>query len=410
MTRFLGWLLLALLIPLALLAALAMAVLDEAPLVARDTALSPEAVAQARQLFASHDPRRLRPGQRGIAVIPASLLDQGASHLAGRYLKSRAAVRLTDAGLQLHLTRPLLGGRRYLNLQAQLVAPGGTLHLASARIGALPLPAPWVTGSAGRIADLAGHAREWQLLRQAVRRVALDPAAAQVAVAYVWEPEILSRARAIALSGSDLARLREAQTALTEALAQVRGPESPLLPVLRRLLPTAGDDRHERRRAGLLVLAAYLAEKSLTSVAPEASQWPRPPGRRLTLGGRHDLAQHFAASAALAAWADEPVADAIGLYKELQDARQGSGFSFVDLAADRAGSRFGELVARRDDRLDGALATALADADLLPDLAGLPEYLQEAEFRRRYGGPGQPDYQRLEDEINRRLASLALYR
>jgi len=410
MKRLLKWLLLALLVALLLVAALAWTVLDEAPLVARDTALSPEAVAQARQLFASHDPRRLRPGQRGIAVIPASLLDQGASHLAGRFLKARAAIQLTDAGLELRLTRPLLGGRRHLNFQAVLVAPAGNPRLASARFGALALPTPWVTGSADRIAELAGYAREWQLLRQTVRHVALDPAAARVAIAYVWAPEILSRARAIALSGSDLARLREAQAALALELAQVRGPESPLLPVLRRLLPAAGDDRHERRRAGLLVLAAYLAEKSLTSVAPEASQWPRPPGRRLTLGGRHDLAQHFAASAALAAWADEPVADVIGLYKELQDARQGSGFSFVDLAADRAGSRFGELVARRDERLDGALATALADADLLPDLAGLPEYLQEAEFRRRYGGPGQPDYQRLEDEINRRLAGLALYR
>jgi hypothetical protein len=410
MKRFLRYLLLALLVPLLLLALLAFAVLDAAPLVSREGTLSPAAVAQARQLFASHDPRRLRPGQRGIAIVPVSLLDQGAGHLAGRFLKARAAISLNDAGLALHLTRPLVGGRLHLNLQALLAAPAGVPKLVSARLGALPLPTSWLAGGTDRIAEAAGYAREWQLARQAVRHVALDPTAARVAIAYVWEPEILSRARAIALSGSNLILLREAQATLAATLTQTREPASPLLPVLQRLLPATGDDRHQRRRAGLLVLAVHLTGKSLASVAPEAGQWPRAPARELTLGGRHDLAQHFVASAALAAWADEPVADAIGLYKELQDARRGSGFSFVDLAADRAGSRFGELVVRQAEAIDRLLAMPLRETDLLPDVAGLPEYLREPEFRQRFGGPGQPAYQDLENEINRRLAGLPLYR
>ena len=119
-------------------------------------------------------------------------------------------------------------------------------------------------------------------------------------------------------------------------------------------------------------IAASSAARRCSSWRPIwPSKQPRPlwyrqrgPGRdcrrvELTLNGRHDSAQHFVISAALAAWAGEPVAEAIGLYKELDDARRGSGFSFADLAADRAGTRFGELVAKASARLDEALQRIL---------------------------------------------------
>ena len=56
----------------------------------------------------------------------------------------------------------------------------------------------------------------------------------------------------------------------------------------------------------------------------------------MLLAGRQDLAKHFAISAAISAHSGAPLADAIGLYKELEDARGGSGFSFDDLAAEPA--------------------------------------------------------------------------
>lgn len=126
--------------------------------------------------------------------------------------------------------------------------------------------------------------------------------------------------------------------------------------------------------------------------------------------GRYDSAQHFGVSAALAAWAGEPAANAIGVYKEIDDSRHGSGFSFADLAADRAGTRFGELVVADSPRLEQALRGPLRDADLVPALAGLPEYLPEAEFRRRYGNADNAAYRRLSTDIEDRLAALPLYR
>ena len=130
----------------------------------------------------------------------------------------------------------------------------------------------------------------------------------------------------------------------------------------------------------------------------------------ITLAGRHDLAQHFVISAALAAWAGEPVADAIGLYKELEDARQGSGFSFVDLAADRAGTRFGETLLRDPDQLMAAMRNDFLDKHLLPEVADLPESLHQPEFTRRFDSPDSPQFKALAAEIERRLDTLPLYR
>jgi hypothetical protein len=42
-------------------------------------------------------------------------------------------------------------------------------------------------------------------------------------------------------------------------------------------------------------------------------------------------------------------------------------------------------------------------------LNDLPESIPEREFRRRFGAPGSPGYQKINDEIERRLNDLPLY-
>jgi hypothetical protein len=98
-------------------------------------------------------------------------------------------------------------------------------------------------------------------------------------------------------------------------------------------------------RAAIVVLTFYANGKGLAAIVPAARAWPRPAAHTMTLYGRDDFSKHFLVSAALAANAGGPLADAVGLYKEVDDARVGSGFSFNDIAADRAGTRFGEFAA-----------------------------------------------------------------
>ena len=61
-------------------------------------------------------------------------------------------------------------------------------------------------------------------------------------------------------------------------------------------------------------------------------------------------------------------------------------------------------------RLQQLLARGLQESDLLPDVRDLPEFLTEAEFKRRFGGIGQPPYLKMVGEIERRIAALPLYR
>lgn len=399
----------AALLPVLAAAALLAAIMDSTPLVARGKSISPVSIAQARRLFQANDPRRLNKGEERTVSIPAALLDEGLNHLAARFLRGRAALLLADDAGEIRITLHPAALPGYLNLRATIREADSELRIARAAVGSLPVP-PALAEAALRMAvGAAGYGDEWKLARHSVRHLDFQTAPQAVVVTYVWEPEILARARSVAFAPEDIDRLKTAQGTLA-ALLDHRAPgmKVSLPAILKPLLSNAGGDR-QARRAALLVLATYLAEKDLAALVPQARQWPRPRPVALTLRGRYDSAQHFAVSAALAAWAGEPVADAIGIYKELDDSRHGSGFSFADLAADRAGTRFGELVAEDSARLDQALAGPFSEAELIPALDGLPEYLYEGEFRRRYGTPDSPAYQQLAAEIERRLAALPLY-
>jgi len=186
-----------------------------------------------------------------------------------------------------------------------------------------------------------------------------------------------------------------------------------LMTPLFQLASERGGDPVAENRAAIVVLAFYANGKGLAAIVPAARDWPRPRPRRVTLAGRADSTQHFTVSAALAANAGVPLSDAIGLYKEVDDSRGGSGFSFNDLAADRAGTRFGEAAVASHEgalKLQRQASAGLRERDLMPAVNDLPELMAEAEFKRRFGGIGAPAYQRMMDDIERRIAGLPLYR
>jgi hypothetical protein len=409
MRRLITWLAAALLAVLLALAALLLIAIDRQPLVERGTAISPIAIAQARELLSRHDPRQQASGEIATVAIPANLIDEGVNYLAGRYLRGRGAFVLSEEAGEFRVTLPIVG-QRYLNFRASLRPGEGMPGVDQARLGGIAVPGPLVDALIAKAVAAAGLSREWQVATRSIQQFAIDAASATVSITYVWEPLILDHARAIALSPEKVRQLRAAHLALA-ALLSHRAPGSivSLAEILHAALPHASD-QVGHGRAVLFVLASQLARVDLATFVPAARAWPRIRWVRITLAGRHDLAQHFVISATLAAWSGEPVADAIGLYKELDDARRGSGFSFVDLAADRAGTRFGEILARNPERLAERLAAGLSERDLLPAIGGLPEYLNAERFRNDYESPDSPQFKAMSRDIENRLSSLPLYR
>jgi hypothetical protein len=125
-----------------------------------------------------------------------------------------------------------------------------------------------------------------------------------------------------------------------------------------------------------------------------------------TLRGRADLLKHFAISAALSLLLGPDGAAGVGVAKELSDARGGTGFSFADLLADRAGIEW----MRRLRTLEAAaalrdVAASFSGAEWMPDPAGQPEGLSMASFEREYGGVGDPRFAKKREELAASVAA-----
>ncbi|MDO9238672.1 MAG: hypothetical protein Q7U30_01550 [Methylicorpusculum sp.] len=168
----------------------------------------------------------------------------------------------------------------------------------------------------------------------------------------------------------------------------------------------------KENRAVILVLAFYANQKNLSKLISQSKTWSRPNWRSVKLQNREDLTKHYLVSALLAAYAGTPLADAVGLYKEIEDSKGGSGFSFIDIAADRAGTLMGELAVAGEQQarqVQSLLATG-AESDIMPKTSDLPEFISEAEFMRRYGGTQGKAYQQMMNEIERRILALPVNR
>jgi hypothetical protein len=115
-------------------------------------------------------------------------------------------------------------------------------------------------------------------------------------------------------------------------------------------------------------------------------------------------------SAALALFEHPLISDAAGLMKEQLDAlTRGSGFSFGDLAADRAGVRFAQ-VATTSETAARATRIRLQNAFVVDDffpLVDFPEDLTVEQFRREFGGVGSERYRRQIKQIETKLDSCA---
>jgi hypothetical protein len=167
-------------------------------------------------------------------------------------------------------------------------------------------------------------------------------------------------------------------------------------------------------RAAILALGVILGEEKVAWAAnrPVDSRRMRDAlalRRKITLHGRGDTSMHFWVSAALGVLSDEDRSLAVGITKEMMDAQPGgSGFSFADLAADRAGTLFARAATRDAESASGLQArirSGVKIADYCPDVRGLPEGIPADEFQSKYGGLGGAGTAKVVEDIKSRLAA-----
>ena len=421
--RLLPW---ALLLSLLLVAGVAAGVwlaIERQPLVQQATPVSHDDIARARQLLRGNDPRRALPGITRAVVLTQRDLELLLNQAGQRFGEVRSRVRL-QAGLALVQTSltlprpwPTSVGGGWLNVQVVLRETEGLPEVQRLRLGRLPVPGWLAEAVLPRLLVALDLQAQGELAQRLVSRVAFR--SQHLVLAYAWPDNAPLALTNTLLRPDEQARLRiyadRLATLGTALAARGSAPVSmaQLLPPLFALAAQRSPDAATAARENRAALVALAFNAYGSGLAPLIASAPRAPGRRappVTLAGRRDSAQHYLISAALAAEGGGPLADAIGLYKEVTDSRGGSGFSFNDLAADRAGTRLGLLALRNPLALQARLAQGVREAELLPDVSDLPESLREADFKRRYGGVQAPGYRQLMIDIEARLDRLPLLR
>ncbi len=170
-------------------------------------------------------------------------------------------------------------------------------------------------------------------------------------------------------------------------------------------------------RSAILALSMFAGssrfEHLIGSVRSEKMKSYQPKTGNIVLGNRYDLRLHFIISAGLKLVSDRGISFAAGEFKELLDAGHGgSGFSFADLAADRAGIRFAEVATDHSGgarKLQLVLAKKTDEALFFPQVKDMPERLSQQEFENVYGGIKNTVYLDLVSKIDNRINLLPAF-
>jgi hypothetical protein len=402
---------------LVLAAALLLAT-DRQAVINRAAEITPESIGRAKRILEANDPRRLRTGERRIIAVSHGDLDLAANYLAQQYTGGSARVSLQDddARVTASVPVPKIPISIYINVDAVLTEATPLPSVKRLQLGRLPIPRSLADWLLQRVIIEAIGEEAFDASTTAAKK--LDIRNGSVAVTYEWHPNLKENIRSALLSPEDRERLEVYQRRLSAITRSVSSPNISLAELLSPIFNLAQErSRHDdplaENRAAILILTFYVNHGALDALLPAARNWPEPSARTITLAGREDFSKHFMTSAALAAKAGGILADAVGVYKEIADSRGGSGFSFGDIAADRAGTRFGEEAVQSADaarQLQQRVAAGIVDRDIIPVTEDLPEYISEANFKRRFGGVDGSAYRQMMSAIEGRVAGLALYR
>ena len=404
---------------LALVIMLSLAIEDR-PRIDRVVVLTPEHVARAKQIVDAHR-YWVRPGMLAVARVAPADADLAANYLAHQFGNGSArltvAGRTATIGLSLPMASiPLAPVNGYLNLKGTLVETGGLPQLRSLHIGKLSFPQGLTNMLALQLERWLRRSPEYNAVFDALRQVKISRN--ELSVVYRWTGDFPHFSREV--GSSIVGELERERLFHYQSLLVAHARQNGEIVSLAQILPplmreaaarSAKGDSFAENRAVILTTAFHVLGIPLERVLPEAASWPHFMPQKVTIDGREDFAKHFMVSAAIAAYADTALSDAIGLYKEIEDSRGGSGFSFNDIAADRAGTKFGEKAVASEESaqdLQRRVASGLEDGDLMPIWSDLPEFMPEAEFKRRFGGIDAPAYRAMMQKIEQRIAALSI--
>jgi hypothetical protein len=412
--------------PFAMLAAMS----GDRPLVQATAALSGSDAARATRLVASLK-RDIGAARKRSSVTITERDANTAMALARRALgafsgRVKMESSMLTASATVHVPQNPFG--KFINLRLSVQPSEHGLALGELQAGLLSIPGQWMTEAVRWGLNLAAENYLGDQLFGAIYAVRTQPGS--VTVEYGPVRNLLAQTAVLKRRGAALrdelqllGDVEVTRSVFAHVCAKaLAAPEAQLGDYLAWAFTHAasrtgaGNDGVAENRAALLALSILLGSRRLESLTGDvrgAHADCDGVGHRVTVAGRNDLRQHFVISAALEVFSDAGASFAIGEFKELTDSgRGGSGFSFVDLAADRAGLKFAELaLSTTGARTVQRHAAALGNAPFFfPSTTGLREGLSAAQFERRYGSVDSDAYVAMLKDIDARIARAPLFK
>jgi hypothetical protein len=412
--------------------------IDDHPLATSKIELTTDDIARAGILLEKYDPRNLRErdisrltiNNREVNILLSYMMDhlrRSSPLFSGiKRIASQVDIRSETAELLLTLGLPETPLGEYLNLGLVFGETKEKPLIHQITIGTIPLSGLWmrpVLYLGEKLIQRLGFAQEMALVLGVVKTVQFRPN--ELTLVYEWRSEVArkltEKGRSLLISDQDRESLIAYNNQIAVTSRSVVTKEAPLInfmkPVfeLAQLRSRASGAPRTENRAAILALTMFVNNRPIAPLIGNAAgnTFPKPKEVKTTLGGRTDLPKHFMISAAMTILTDSDLSNVVGLFKEIDDSMGGSGFSFVDLLADRAGVRFAELSAANDEQarwVQEMVVRGVRESDFMPGIDGLTEGLMKKTFQQRYRDLDSAAFRAEKQEIERRIDACPLFK
>ncbi len=411
-----------------------LAAIEKNPKVAPPPKLSFDSVKRVEELVKNNKPDSMRTRE----VRQVKMSEKDLNLIAGYGVSQLTddifiypEIRLFDQLIHLYATVKIpktpLG--RYVNTELTLAIKENKPDINYIRIGKIKIPGTVITFAASFICQNFLPPQDYKLFVETMNDLqSVSIHEKQLVLVYEWNPDSLAQihesGKALVISAEHQDKLIFYTNALTDLAVTLKKYHSgsiSLSRVIRPLFQLAGEqstvfkDPVLENRALLQALSLFCINQGIDKlISKEKFKQVKPRTNiRFTLNGRDDLPKHLLVSAGLAVSAGSKLSNFVGLSKEVADSDMGSGFSFADLAADRAGVRLAELAVGSDilaSRLQQKMAAVKQESDFMPRIDHLPEGIMALEFKKLYKDLDSKAYVMIDDEINRRIDECSAYK
>jgi hypothetical protein len=401
-------------IPVIIFAVLVFYSTDDKPIISNNWQLTAQDIRRAKEIISTSRLRR-----RGVKTLTLNEKDLNiaTSYILKRFINSHSKITISPTGLKLSfsikLPNNLLG--KYINIHFNLIKRQGFPVINNLSFGKFAIADEFAGLIIENIINHTELKQYYLLLGRHIKGIAID--SKQIKITYLMTPASYIAAQNYLLENAENNIFAVYQRKLNDVLRiRKAGQRVSLAKLLQPLFKLALqrstlDNAIAENRAIIFVISAYVNSREFFQFLSYDLR-RRPIIHPVYLYQRTDMAKHFMALATVTSSGSTYLAHLLGREKELIDAKHGSGFSFVDLAADRAGMYFGKIATSSPEnalKLQQAMANLKNYSEFMPEVRDLPENMNDAEFKKQFGSIYSPTYQNLLKKIDIRISSCPVY-